>query len=224
MIFHDAGTVGVFRQGDDFQNYLSQFVASYPAKYRVRTSLWSFTWDKGEILPSRGTEVARLMTVHLTGDGTGEAHPNDLIAYFDAPSIAEQVHEVTTWFNCSDTIGFTAESLLRPIANRGNPGGIKDYPVPVPGIACDYVEVEGPLYESWPPPSHVRMFGDLPLVEFKAADHPGVQPPDRVRPRRIAEHAADHGQEQVLGHRLLEGGALPLRRGDRLRHRRPVGV
>jgi hypothetical protein len=199
MTFHDAGTVGVFRQGEDFQPYLTQFVASYPAKYRVRTSLWSFTWDKGEILPSRGTEVARLMTVHLTGNGTGEGHPSDLIAYFDAPSIDEQVHEVTTWFNRSDTICFTAESLLRPIGNRTTPGGIKNYPVPVPGIACDYVEVEGPLYESWPPPSHVRLFGDLPLVEFKADKHPGVRPPPRQPIRPIGGHWADNKPEPVKG-------------------------
>src|SRR5262249_35502183 len=25
-----------------------------------------------------------------------------------------------------------------------------------------WVEVEGPLYDSWPPPSHRRIFGDLP--------------------------------------------------------------
>jgi Protein of unknown function (DUF1592)/Protein of unknown function (DUF1588)/Protein of unknown function (DUF1587)/Protein of unknown function (DUF1585)/Protein of unknown function (DUF1595)/Planctomycete cytochrome C len=215
MIFHDAGTVGVFRQGDDFQNYLSQFVASYPAKYRVRTSLWSFTWDKGEILPSRGTEVARLMTVHFTGNGSGEGHPSDLIAYFDAPSIAEQVHEVTTWFNCSDTICFTAESLLRPIANRGTPGGIKNYPVPVPGIACDYVEVEGPLYESWPPPGHVRLFGDLPLVEFKADEHPGVRPPPRQPIRPIGGHHALNKPETVKGVWTVKS-ERPLEDADRL--------
>jgi hypothetical protein len=197
MLFHDAGTVGVFRQGDDFQPYLTQFVAFYPAKYRVRTSLWAFTWDKGEIKPARGTEVARLYNVHLQGDGTGEAHPSDLIGYIDAPSINEQVHEFTTWFNFNDLIGFGTESLRVPLNNRGAPGGIMG--ITAPGIACDYVEVEGPLYESWPPPSHVRMFGDLPLVEFKAADHPGVQLPNRVRPRRAADHMADNKPDPVKG-------------------------
>ena len=195
MVYSDAGTVGVFRQGEDFQPYFLNFVAIYPAKYRVRTSLWGFMWDKGKILPARGTEVARLMTVHLTSD-TGGGHPSDLVGYFDAPSIDEQVYEVTTWFNPSDTISFGTESLRTPFNNR-NPPGIMG--CTVPGIACDYVEIEGPLYESWPPKSHVRLFGDLPLVEFKPADHPGVRPPKRVSPRRFCAHQADNKPDPVTG-------------------------
>src|SRR5581483_8768217 len=36
-----------------------------------------------------------------------------------------------------------------------------------------WVEIEGPLYDSWPPPSHQRLFGDLPLVPVgpKALQH-----------------------------------------------------
>ena len=195
--FSKPGTVGVLRQGDDFSPYITQFVAIYPAKYRVRTSLWAFTWEKGEATPARGTEVARLYNVHLVGDGTGEAHPSDLIGYFDAPSIDEQVHEFTTWFNFNDLIGFGTETLLASPNVTQRPRGIMG--LTAPGIACDYVEVEGPLYESWPPPSHVRMFGDLPLVEFKTADHPSVQPPTRVRPRRLADHAADNKPDPVKG-------------------------
>jgi hypothetical protein len=32
-----------------------------------------------------------------------------------------------------------------------------------PGLAMEWVEVEGPLYDSWPPPGHQRLFGDLDL-------------------------------------------------------------
>ncbi len=195
--FSKPGTVGVLRQGDDFSPYITQFVAIYPAKYRVRTSLWAFTWDKGEVKPARGTEVARLYNVHLVGDGTGEAHPSDLIGYFDAPSINEQVHEVTTWFNLNDLIGFGTETLLASPNVTQSPRGIMG--LTAPAIACDYIEVEGPLYESWPPPSHVRMFGDLPLVEFKTANHPGVQPPNRVRPRRLVDDKADNKPDSVKG-------------------------
>ena len=195
--FSKPGTVGVLRQGEDFSPYITQFVAIYPAKYRVRTSLWAFTWDKGEVKPARGTEVARLYNVHLVGDGTGEAHPSDLIGYFDAPSINEQVHEVTTWFNFNDLIGFGTDTLLASPNVTQSPRGIMG--LTAPAIACDYIEVEGPLYESWPPTSHVRMFGDMPLVEFKTADHPGVQPPSRVRPRRLVDDKADNKPDPVKG-------------------------
>jgi len=197
MVSPTAGTVGVLRQGDDFAPYILQFVAIYPAKYRVRTSLWAFTWDKGEIKPARGTEVARLYTVHLIGDGLGGNHPNDLIGYFDAPSMNERVHEFTSWFNLNDLIAFGTETLLAQPSVINAPRGLMG--LTAPGIACDYVEVEGPLYESWPPPSHVRLFGELPLVEFKAADHPGVQPPKRVSPPRLNANVAENKPDPVKG-------------------------
>ncbi len=31
------------------------------------------------------------------------------------------------------------------------------------GLAVQWVDVEGPLYDTWPPTSHTRLFGDLPL-------------------------------------------------------------
>src|SRR5207244_1475913 len=30
------------------------------------------------------------------------------------------------------------------------------------GLAVQWVEVEGPLHDTWPPASHRRLFGDLP--------------------------------------------------------------
>src|SRR5262249_29464757 len=34
---------------------------------------------------------------------------------------------------------------------------------PGPGVAVQWVEVEGPLHDVWPPLSHQRLFGDLDL-------------------------------------------------------------
>src|SRR5207249_9009523 len=30
-----------------------------------------------------------------------------------------------------------------------------------PGLAVQWVDIEGPLHDAWPPPSHRRLFGDL---------------------------------------------------------------
>ena len=65
--------------------YFIEFVTIYPGRYRVRTSLWSFQWDKGKVLPARGTEAARLSIVQLTGDGRGGGHPSTVLGYYDAP-------------------------------------------------------------------------------------------------------------------------------------------
>jgi Protein of unknown function (DUF1587)/Planctomycete cytochrome C len=120
--FETGATVGLFRHEDESVSpYFNSYVAIYPGLYRVRTSLWSFQWNKGAVLPARGTEAARLSVVQLTGDGRGGQHPSTVLGYFDAPSLREQVHEVNTWLNPRETIGFNVASLA-PTANYSRKG------------------------------------------------------------------------------------------------------
>src|SRR5436190_1587539 len=68
--FRNGSSVGLFRHEDvSFNPYFIEFVTIYAGRYRVQTSLWSFKWDKGKVLPARGTEAARLSVVTLTDDG-----------------------------------------------------------------------------------------------------------------------------------------------------------
>ena len=62
-------------------------------------------------VPARGTEAARLSVVQLVGDGRGGGHPSTVLIYLDAPSLKEQKHELVTWLNPRETIGFNAASL-----------------------------------------------------------------------------------------------------------------
>ncbi len=39
-----------------------------------------------------------------------------------------------------------------------------------PGLAIEWVEVEGPLHESWPTPGQRRVFGDLDFAKATQAD------------------------------------------------------
>jgi hypothetical protein len=175
--FKNGASVGLFRHEDEsLSPYFNSFVAIYPGRYRIRTSLWSFQWDKGKVLPSRGTEAARLSAVQLTGDGRGGQHPSYVLGYFDAPSLKEQEHELVTWLNKNETIGFNVASLA-PVANYSRKGRAMAFTGP--GIACDWLDVEGPLNEVWPPVAHRRLFGDLPFREFKKAEMGNVRPPAR---------------------------------------------
>lgn len=175
--FRNGASVGLFRHEDEsFHPYFIEFVTIYPGHYRVRTSLWAFQWDKGKVLPARGTEAARLSIVHLTGDGRGGGHPSDVLGYFDAPSMNEKVHEFTTWLNPKDIIGYNAASLAPGAQTRGK---MRAMGFTGPGIACDYLDIEGPIHGVWPPRSHRALFGDLPFAEFKQAEHPKVRAPKR---------------------------------------------
>lgn len=210
--FHNGASVGLFRHEDEsFHPYFNEFVAIYPAHYRLRTSLWSFTWDQGRILPSRGTEAARLSIVTLTGDGRGGGHPSSVLTYLDAPSIQEQVHELTTWLNQNDTIGFNTASLA-PAANYFKKRRAMEFTGPA--IACDYLDIEGPLFDSWPPPSHHVLFGDLPLVEFHPDQHPGVRPPTHP-PHRQKMFMGKNSADPVTGIWTIES-PNPMADADRL--------
>jgi mono/diheme cytochrome c family protein len=175
--FETDSSVGVFRKEDESVNYYFRgHTTIYPGRYRVRTSLWSYQWDKGQVLPSRGTEAARLAVVQLTSDGRGGQHPNYTLGYFDAPSLQPTEHQLELWLNHNELLGFDVASLA-PAANYSRKDRAMGFTGP--GIAVDWMEVEGPLHDVWPPRPHQRLFGALPIEEFVAKDHPDVHPPDR---------------------------------------------
>jgi mono/diheme cytochrome c family protein len=167
--FPYAGSVGVFRHEDDaFLGRFGEFTAIYPGRYRLRVSLWAFHWDRGEVRPAAQTEAAS-----LTANGR-------LVGYFDAPSLKPTVHETEVWLNQGEYLQFNAASLW-PIRVSELKGRAAEYVGP--GIAIDWLEVEGPLYDRWPSASHRRLFGDLPLGPLPQGK--GARPPKRVPPRQI---------------------------------------
>lgn len=195
-IYERESTVGLFRHEDEsFNPYFIEHVTIYPGKYRIRTSLWSFQWDKGTVLPGRRTEVARLSVVQLTGDGRGGQHPSNVLGYFDAPSMSPLEHEMVAWLNRNELIGFNTASLA-PAANYARQGRAMAFTGP--GIACDWLEVEGPLHEVWPPASHQFLFGDLPLKQWIDDPANPRRPPVRPRYRQLGAGMNRPDPEQGL--------------------------
>ena len=176
--FEKGSSVGVFRSEDEsFKPAFRSFAALYPGKYRLRASFWSYQWDQGKVLPSRGTEAARLDVIQLQENGRGGQHPSYVLGYYDAPSLNAQVHEIEAWLNFKDTIGFNTASLA-PVVNYTRKGRAMAFTGP--GIASDWLEIEGPIHDVWPPPGHRTLFGNLPFAEFKPTQLPaGTQAPRR---------------------------------------------
>src|SRR6185369_14049424 len=74
------------------------------------------------------------------------------------------VHELDVWLLASETIRPDAGRFFRsrPGASRWhNPLAEKDGQ---PGVVFRWLEVEGPIYDQWPPPGHKLMFASLPIV------------------------------------------------------------
>lgn len=83
------------------------------------------------------------------------------------------VRELDVWLLAGEMIRPDAGRLFRsrPGASRWqNPLAEKDGQ---PGVVFRWLEVEGPIYDQWPPTGHKLLFGDLPMVARKSApDNP----------------------------------------------------
>jgi hypothetical protein len=79
------------------------------------------------------------------------------------------VHELEAWLLAGEMIRPDAGRLFRsrPGSSRWqNPLAEKDGQ---PGVVFRWLEVEGPIYDQWPPAGHKRLFGNLPIVNREAA-------------------------------------------------------
>lgn len=194
--FNNGASVGLFRHEDESVSpYFIEHVTIYPARYRIKTSLWGFQWDQGKILPGRGTEAARLSVVQLTGDGRGGQHPSYVLGYFNAPNDNPLEHELFVWMNRNELIGFNAASLA-PAANYYKKKRAMEFTGP--GIVVDWLDVEGPFYKTWPPDSHRVFFGDLPIAPFPTQEPNQIRPPVRYRPPQLGAGMNRPDQEPGL--------------------------
>jgi hypothetical protein len=147
-LFPYTGSVGAFRHSDDgFQGRFDRFSPVYPGYYRIRLSVWGFGWDRGKVVPTAPQACS------LTADAR-------LLGYFAAPSLKPTVHEVVAWLNPGEKLKWNPASLTW-IRVSEKPGKAAEYVGP--GVALDWLEVEGPIVEAWPPESHRRLFGALPI-------------------------------------------------------------
>lgn len=82
---------------------------------------------------------------------------NHLVSYYDAAADKPTVIEFTDFFEARSHIRISPYGLAG--ANVVSKVGAEKYDGP--GLAVQWVEVEGPLHDTWPPDSHRRIFGDL---------------------------------------------------------------
>jgi hypothetical protein len=137
------------------------FSTLFAGPYRMRVSTWSFTWDKGEVGPIDSSQTL-VLRAHRAERQQNEGR---LLAAFTAPSLAPREHEIIRWLDPREALVMDPASIdLWRFRDRGPWTGTYTGP----GIALDWVEVEGPIYESWPPESHERLFGGLPIAAWPA--------------------------------------------------------
>jgi hypothetical protein len=115
-------------------------------KYRFRISGYGFQSD------------GKPITFRVTAGTLKEVTEERLIDYFAVPADTPTVVEFTEQLEPENRIRILAEGLpaLPPAVEKI---GADKYTGP--GLVIQWVDAEGPILESWPPPSHKAIFGDL---------------------------------------------------------------
>ncbi len=124
---------------------LSQFYPPDRGLYRMRISAYGFQ--------SGGNPVTFRIDAGPMLMGTR----NDLVGYFDVPCDVPTVIEFQRHFEARNHIRISPYGLAT--AHVLNKIGAEKYDGP--GLGVEWVDVEGPMFDTWPPESHRRIFGDL---------------------------------------------------------------
>src|SRR5437773_5240453 len=151
----------------------NQFRAPVAGRYKLRFNAYSVWVGPGEsnkwFIPnldniSRGRRDEPVTI-------TAETPPRLLRKLGDFDVTPEpSVHELDVWLLAGEMIRPDAGRLFRsrPGASRWqNPLAEKDGQ---PAVVFRWLEVEGPIYDQWPPAGHKLLFGDLPMVNRAAAE------------------------------------------------------
>lgn len=168
-------SIGILMENMAGRESAVDFSALYPGRYRMRFSTWGFHWNKGKVEPAL-TRQAMALRAHAEGRQQEEGRLLELV---DAPSLKPTVHEVTAWLDAHETLVLDPVSVRTwlQVWQRGGQtaGHVGD------GVALDWFEIEGPIGKAWPPDSHRRLFGTLPIKPFdpKAGAMPPVREPFR---------------------------------------------
>ena len=148
--FRDDGEVVCFCSSEWHNVWVSLFYPPDAGRYRFRISASGFQ------------SADKPVTFRVTTSGTRLTGLSGLVSYFDAPPDKPTVFEFVRYMEPRTTIAMLPYGLAS--ANTVKLTGGEKWEGP--GLAIQYVQIEGPLNETWPPESHRRLFGDLPQKTF----------------------------------------------------------
>ncbi len=139
-------------------------------RYRFRISGYGFQ--------SEGKPI----TFRVTAGTLKEVTEERLVDYFSVPANKPTVIEFTEQLEPENRIRILAEGLpaLPPAVEKI---GADKYTGP--GLVIQWVDVEGPLLDSWPPNSHKAIFGDLKQTRVSPERMEVVSEQPRVDAERI---------------------------------------
>ena len=193
-----------------YYGYPKGFVATLPGRYRVRFSARAVVERTGFTLAPALRPVPMTFRARKPSKADVSGDVRATGGVMDIQPVAQEFETIID-LREQETFEYSLLGLPVPLA-RNVEGGEPSYrypPLPAggqPGVAVQWLEVEGPLSPStWPPPSHRVLFDDLGISPAPA------NPADTARRllRRFADKAA---QEPVPDAALAKFEQLVLSR------------
>ncbi len=147
--FGDEGEVICFCSSEWHNLWVSHFYPNEPGTFRFRMS--------ASALQSKD----KPLTFRVTVNGQPLTGRSGLVGYFDALPDEPTVFEFVRTMKPRTTIsilpyGLDGANTVKTVGGEKWEG---------PGLAVQYVTIEGPLNPLWPPQSHRSLFGDLPQTK-----------------------------------------------------------
>jgi hypothetical protein len=150
-------TGSVYRHVDDGVAIFSSWVSA-----NIQVALWQFTAKtRGKYrirLSAYGFQCSKPVTFHVMVGPSSQVHQR-LVDYFEAPPDKPTVVEFVAVMNPQETIRVVTDGLPATPPDIAKVGA--DH-YKGPGLVIQWIDIDGPLGDSWPPQSHRGLFGDLP--------------------------------------------------------------
>ena len=155
--------LGFFRHEDADLRYNLAAAPVLSGWHKLRVSGFSFGWDRTNVVTTDRHGALSWGKKSLGRYGTVDLPPNQAAT-----------RELSVWLGRGE--GLEGEQL---IFNPASCEKIRDFPhdkktglgefgppCDAQGVAVEWFEIEGPLFEQWPPRSQTALFGDLPVREW----------------------------------------------------------
>ncbi len=179
-------TGSVYRHVDDGVAIFSSWVSA-----NIQVTLWQFqTRGRGKYrfrISGYGFQSDRPVTFHVMAGPMNAAAQQYLIGYYSVPPGEPTVVEFEEQMESGLTIRIIADGLgstppqIEKVGAENHKG---------PGLLIQWVDIEGPILDTWPPESHRRIFSDL-----SQASVPG---PDNTNRREVISQAPMVDAERIL--------------------------
>ena len=172
-------------------HYFGYFVARDAGTYNLMLRARTVTYHDGKLLDGEKPQVVML---YAEVDRSSR-----LLAAFEAPIDHLEDLKVTAWLNAGEKIRLIVPTMnLSGAPYRANQ---RDLKYRGPSLALHTFEADGPVWDSWPPESHTRVLGDVPLVAPpKQKPAPPVPPPALVADSRDPLADVKHLVERFVRH------------------------